>query len=1089
MQILNALPNQGNPAAGMLAIVRRRRGIISEVKDFDSGKQGRLHLVTVEYKDDTRPNVEEILWELEPNKRLLEPNEIPQSVNEPMPSDDFDALLRAARWSALSPYIRSNGDDNNKSLPICSPFHGALEVDDYQLIPLLKALRMPRISLMIADDVGIGKTIEAGLILNELLIRRKINRVLILTPASLRIQWRDEMWDKFSLSFDVIDRDSTLKIKRSIGIDANPWRYCSRIIASYHYLKQPDVFEQFMSVSRKSEGSPRLPWDLLIVDEVHNLMPAPFGDDSQLCKTLRYIAPLFENRIFLTATPHNGHTRSFTGLLELLDPVRFSRTDELKPAEKERIQQVVIRRLKKEINKRTNPPCFCTRNQPHALLLDKYFSQNELKLIHAFDSFRDKVRELFKGSSKKRRLAGSFAIEILGKRLLSGPMTFLESWRRCKHGLEESEIADDTDMASAQNSTKQDIADDMEAQQNEATAATVIGSWMKSFSADIKEEIEAIDSASIAFGVKIGQEIIDQIPKHDARFDALCHIIENLCRKNDDWNDNERLVIFTEYKTTLDYLLHRLRNQYENEEDRFLSLYGGMNDNDREEIKLAFNDPDSKVRILVATDAAAEGLNLQRTARLLLHYDCPWNPSKLEQRNGRLDRHGQARDVTIFHFASEQADDLKFLHYLIGKVDQIREDLGAVGDLFDEASHRQLIRGDSFTDVQTDLELQIDKIKGESSISPDSTVGHEADKITLDPITELDKLAKDIDLDPASARETLEAAMSVDSGRPQLTSEDDLDRFDVINPGLPGWRDIIDETIRKQTFHRRLGPVPKLTFSPKAFLQPVGLRKVFRPRIDTLMLHLGHPIVQKAKGVLTRRRFPGPASVSRYTIRYANIPEKAYAIILLHLEELGINELRETFHHWINTFQIPVYGNDLGAPLPLVTPFDLRKAVECNNPKDIEKAKEILDEFEDELKQFVKSRKMVLTDKLREKLSVDGKIAHKETEMRYQSRQGEVSSLIAENTMAKLEREILILKQERQQGLLFDADSHMDRLDRSIQMKAEELERRKYHYEEIRKQLNNERDRILKNLLPKRYKLRGEAQVFPVAVEIRLPMN
>ena len=1089
MQLNITVPGQTtNPSTGMLAIVRRRRGIISEVKDFDSGTQGRLHLVRVEYKDEARPTTEELIWELEPSKRLLEPSEIPKADGQPMQPEDFDALIRAARWSALSPYIRSDGESSSEFQPVCSPFHGALEVDDYQLIPLLKALRMPRINMMIADDVGLGKTIEAGLILNELLIRRKINRVLILTPASLRAQWRDEMWDKFCLSFDLIDRDATLQMKRSVGIDANPWRYCSKIVASYHYLKQPDVFEQFMSASRTPESAPQLPWDLLIVDEVHNLMPAPFGDDSQLCKTLRLIAPLFEHRLFLTATPHNGHTRSFTGLLELLDPVRFSRTDELKPAEKERIQQVVIRRLKREINERTDPPRFCNRQPPQALLLDTYFSSNELELIRTFDAFRSKIRSLISGSPKKRRISGTFAIEILGKRLLSGPMTFLESWRRCKLGLREDETADDSDMTAAQKSMQQDTADDLEAQQNEATAANVIGSWMKVFAGDAQEEINAIDNAAKGMGVNLEASVIEQNPDTDARFQMLFDVIEKLCRKSGQWRDDERLVVFTEYKTTLDYILRRLRELYPNDEDRFLSLYGGMHDIEREEIKVAFNDPDAKVRILLATDAAAEGLNLQRTARFLLHYDCPWNPSKLEQRNGRLDRHGQGRDVTIFHFASEQADDLKFLHYLIGKVDQIREDLGAVGDLFDEATHRRLIRGDSLANVQRDLELQIDRIKGETSITADNSVAEDTEQNILNPIAELDKLAKEIDLDSTSARSTLEAAMAMESGRPQLTAEDALNRFEIINPGLPGWKDTIDETIRKQTFNRTLGPVPKLTFSPDAFLQTIGKRSVFRPRMDTLMLHLGHPLVQKAKGVLTRRRFPGPSAVSRYTVRHDAIPKNADALILLYIEELGVNNLRETFHHWIQTIQLPVYGNELGKPLPFKTPVELREAKLCRDSQGIEKGREILDEFELDLQQFIKNRKKELTARLTDKLTADGKTAHKETETRYQSRQGEVSALITESTMAKLEREIKKLKIERQEGLLFDADNYMDQLNRSIQIKEEELERRKYHYEEVRKQLNQERERILKNLLPKRYTLQGEAQVFPVAVEIRLPM-
>jgi hypothetical protein len=420
----------------MLAIVRRRRGVIGEVREFD-GSTGRLHLVHVNYKDDLHPVSEQVIWELECSTRLLEPNELPSASSQPMPGDDFDALVRAARWTAISPFLDPDADGPLERLPVSSPFHGAVEVDDYQLVPLLKALRMPRVSLLIADDVGLGKTIEAGLVLSELLIRRRINRILILTPASLRIQWRDEMWSKFALPFDVIDAQSTLKLKRTLGIDANPWRCCSRIIASYHYLRQPDVRDQFISACGMPEGSPQLPWDLLVVDEVHNLMSASFGADSQLCDTLRLIAPHFEHRLFLTATPHNGYTRSFTGLLEMLDPVRFSRVDELRPAERERIKQVVLHRLKREINERTTPPRFCTRQPPQAIM--PAFGPEELSLIGAFEAFRAKVRSIIAAGSARRRLAGCFAIEILGKRMLSGPVTFLDSWRRCKLGLEEDE--------------------------------------------------------------------------------------------------------------------------------------------------------------------------------------------------------------------------------------------------------------------------------------------------------------------------------------------------------------------------------------------------------------------------------------------------------------------------------------------------------------------------------------------------------------------------------------------------------------------------------------------------------------------------
>ncbi len=229
------------PRVGMFATVRNRRGVVSAVEPFD-GDRGRLHLVHLEYKDDQHPLEERLLWELEPRKSLLEPTALPQATNsEPMPAQDFDALLRAARWTAASPFLEPDGKAPWTRLPISSPFHGAVQVEDFQLVPLLKALRMPRVNLLIADDVGLGKTVEAGLILSELLLRRRIQRVLILTPASLRLQWRDEMWDKFSLPFDLVDRGETHALRKRLGMDANPWRSFSRIIASYHYLRQDDV--------------------------------------------------------------------------------------------------------------------------------------------------------------------------------------------------------------------------------------------------------------------------------------------------------------------------------------------------------------------------------------------------------------------------------------------------------------------------------------------------------------------------------------------------------------------------------------------------------------------------------------------------------------------------------------------------------------------------------------------------------------------------------------------------------------------------------------------------------------------------------
>ena len=1092
-----------NPSVGMMAIVRgKRRAVISEVRPF-LGEDQVLHVVRVDYKDDLYPLSEELIWEREPYRKLLEPTALPNASDPPMPTDQFDALINASRWNALTPFLDPDADGPLERMPICAPFHGAVQIEDYQLVPLLKALKMPRINLMIADDVGLGKTIEAGLILRELFIRRRIQRVLILTPASLRSQWREELWSKFSLRFDIIDRASTQSLKRSMGIDANPWRSSQRAIASYYYLRQPDVLEQFRSASQTAEGSPVLPWDLLLVDEVHNLMPSPLGDDSDLCKTLRAIAPYFEHRLFLSATPHNGHTRCFTGLLEMLDPVRFTRTSELKDAERQRIQQVVVRRLKREINERSNPPKFCNRLQPQALALA--FSKSEKRLIAALYALRTKLRILIKGEQGRRKVAGTFALEVLSKRLLSGPATFANSWQRIKLGLQESTIASDSELAAAQKHVDEETGDDNESERRHSTASTVIGAWLSEFAPKITQEIADIDAAIAGMGMDISSPNDSPlIPRTDARFDTLVDKLKSLLvTPPNHWQSNERLVIFTEYKTTLDYLLVRLRQHFADSDNRIVSLFGGMDDASRQQVKDLFNDPNSPARILLATDAASEGLNLQTTARYLLHYDCPWNPSRIEQRNGRLDRHGQARDVQTYHFASDEDADLKFMSVLIHKVDQVREDLGAVGELLDEAFHRRLIDGDDASELERQLNQQIDSAKKNVELpsEPAESQDHAAQGISG-----LESLAAEVGLNPDSQFLTLDVAMGLHAGRPQLSHTNQPHCAKIVNPSLSGWNDCIDESVRRSptdfnsasltnnASNAPLGPVPLLTFSSQPFLHDISGRKIFRPNPNIQMVHLGHPLMTQAINLLGQRRYPGTKySVSRWTARYANLqndfhpPVICDAIVALHVEELGVNELRETFHHWVRTFHFPVRDGDLLDPLPHLPAGKVPASSPIGNADGSALAAEILAQIETDLQKQVKRLKSDLTQQLEQQLSFDGKEAIKDEEKRFQSRQGEVSAMIEANTIQKLEREIKQLNQRKLQGKLFENEAYLEELNRDIKRRQEEVDFRKKHYEEIRDQLTRERDRIINRLLPKRFALFGSAQVFPLAVEILLP--
>ena len=1097
------------PRAGMLATVRNRRGVVAAVEPFD-GEAGRLHLVHLEYKDDRAPSEERILWEIEPDRHLLEPNALPTPAHDggAMPAEDFDALLRAARWSALSPYLDpAGGVGPPPREPVASPFHGGVCVESYQLVPLLKALRMPRVSLLIADDVGLGKTVEAGLILTELLLRRRIQRVLVLTPASLRRQWQEELWDKFSLRFEVVDRQATERLRRRLGMDANPWRSFSRIVASYHYLRQPDVLEQFLSACRTPEGSPHLPWDLLIVDECHNLMPSPFGEDSELCRMLRLVAPQFEHRLFLSATPHNGHTRSFTGLLEMLDPVRFTRTSEMNAAMRGRVEDVVVRRLKREINARSlqarsangehskdrdTDPRFCTRHPPTALLLQA--DPRETAVSAAFDAFRTAVRKLVSAGTRPRRRAGTFAVEILGKRLLSCPTAFAESWNRARQGFSDPDVeaAAETELAAAARAVRQETGDDREAEQRGATAATVVGAWLRNFVDDVGDEIRGIERALDALGFTLeDMSITEQTPVVDARFDALVALIERLLRTGDEFRDDERLIVFTEYKTTLDYLARRLRERYPPK--RVLTLFGtggpeGMDETARENVKAAFNDPASPVRVLVATDAASEGLNLHHTARYLLHYDCPWNPSRLEQRNGRLDRYGQARDVTVHHFVSDADPDLRFLGHVIRKADEIREDLGSVNEVFDRAVHRRLIQGEDEDAVTADLDQGIDATRGSGVLEVDAAAVAAAEEEAREAVS-LDAMATEIDLDDHALRDTLEAAMAVPHGRPQLRVAEEPGFYRVLRPDLPGWRDVIDESVRRPApGGAGGGPMPRLAFSPEPFIERLGRLSVFQPRGDALLMHLAHPMMQRAIGVLTRRRYPGGGSeVSRWTVRSGGVPDGADAVVLLSIEELAVNELRETFHRWVRTLALPVRDGEIGVPLAHVPARIRRDAPEVDDPDERERAGEIIEEVSAGLRAWLREYRDELTQRLATQLRVDGEAARGREDERYRQRQGEVSALIEQSTLARLTREIEQLRERGRQGQLFDETERLADLERSIEEKQEELTRRRHHYEEIRDQLQRERTRILDYLLPARFAMAGGAQAFPVAVEVRLP--
>jgi hypothetical protein len=285
-----------------------------------------------------------------------------------------------------------------------------------------------------------------------------------------------------------------------------------------------------------------------------------------------------------------------------------------------------------------------------------------------------------------------------------------------------------------------------------------------------------------------------------------------------------------------------------------------------------------------------------------------------------------------------------------------------------------------------------------------------------------------------------------------------------------------------------IGPVLRIAFDNTPFLDAVGGRLVFSPRPDLLMAHMSHPMLQHAIAMLTRRRFPGTGEeVSRWTVRRAPLPPGTEAWVLLNIEELAVNDLRESFHHWVRTLVFPVTHGTLGTPLPHLSALALRNATPTLDKTHHDTARTLVEEVEPDLKAYIRRHAALLTETLQTQLDKAGKIAWADESQRYRSRQAEVSTLINENTLAKLEREIASLKVERIQGLLFDEAQRLQEIDRSIDEKRSEIERRTRHYDKVREQLGHERERILKFLLPKRHAMSNPAQVFPVSIEVRLP--
>jgi excisionase family DNA binding protein len=418
------------PEPGQLVHVRGRTWVVSDVSASAlpgrTGPDGMAErLVTLTSVEDDRYDEQvQVLWGLEPGARVLEratmPRLDPDRLDDP---ECLAAFLDAVRWGAVT---------SVDSMALQAPFRSGIAIEDHQLDPVVRALRMPRVNLLVADDVGLGKTIEAGLVVQELLLRHRARSVLVVCPASLCVKWRDEMAEKFGLEFRIVDTELLRHLRRTRGLRANPWTHFPRLIASIDWLKRDRPMRLLREVLPRTPTYPRA-FDLLIADEVHNVAPAARGryaTDSLRTRAIRTIAPHFEHRLFLSATPHNGYLESWTALLELLDSQRFARN--VKP-DLVQLQRVMVRRLKSELPPYPDGRPRFPRRMVEAIEVDYPADEREAdRLLEEYSELRRRS-----AGDEPGRMAAEFSLKLLKKRLFSSPAAFartLAVHRETAHG-------------------------------------------------------------------------------------------------------------------------------------------------------------------------------------------------------------------------------------------------------------------------------------------------------------------------------------------------------------------------------------------------------------------------------------------------------------------------------------------------------------------------------------------------------------------------------------------------------------------------------------------------------------------------------
>ncbi|MBC7222624.1 DUF3883 domain-containing protein [Candidatus Bipolaricaulota bacterium] len=510
-----------------------------------------------------------------------------------------------------------------------------------------------RLRFLLADDPGAGKTIMAGLLLKELKYRGLVERVLIVVPGHLRDQWLRELKEKFGETFLSVDRGL---LQNAYG--QNPWRTFPQILTSMDFAKQDDVLGTLADIE----------WDLVIVDEAHKLAAYRYGEKTKKTQRYRLGEVLAQNSrllLFLTATPHRGDPENFRLLLALLDPDLFAKPEFIEEAVRRGENPLFLRRLKEDLKTVEGIPIFPPRHV-HTVVFT--LSPEEMEFYWALTRY---VRDEFNRALVGERRNVQFALILLQRRLASSLHAARKSLERRREQLEK--LLEKGEILRERGEMDEEELEDLPEAERWEKEEELLSKLTAARTLDeLREEI-----ASLASLIEKAKELERKgvETKLVELKDLLAKVFKN--------HPGEKLVIFTESRDTLEYLASHLRRW------GYLVtvLHGGMNLEARIQAEAEFRD---HTQILISTEAGGEGINLQ-FASLMINYDIPWNPNRLEQRMGRIHRYGQRKEVHIYNLVAGNTVEGEVLKRLFRKLEEIKAALGSdrVFDVIQEVLYGQ----------------------------------------------------------------------------------------------------------------------------------------------------------------------------------------------------------------------------------------------------------------------------------------------------------------------------------------------------------------------------------------------------------------